>query len=169
MKAFMTIGTVDFLQKIAAKHEEIHIYFMNSKEGTLAYYEDESKNIFSSGKAYEIIIGSGYMEEKGYVVMNNIPVTDDGKAIFEDRFKNRQNVADKMPGFQAFRFLRPMKGNTYVVLTQWKSEKDFENWKNSEAFKKAHQGQASKPPAYFPNKPFITTYHMHEPEEDEDQ
>lgn len=168
MKAFMTIGTKEFLQKLAAKHEKIHFYLMNSNEGSLAYYENESKNIFSSGKEYEVVIQSGFMEEEGYVVMNNIPVLDDGKAIFEERFKNRQNVADKMPGFQAFRFLRPTKGNTYVVLTQWRSVEDFENWKNSEAFKKAHQGQGTKPPAYFPDKPFITTYHMLDPEEDED-
>ncbi|UJL47583.1 antibiotic biosynthesis monooxygenase [Virgibacillus sp. NKC19-16] len=168
MKAFMTIGTIDFLQKLAAKHEDIHFHLMNSSEGSLAYYEDEPKNIFSSGRAYEVVIQSGLLEEEGYVVMNNIPVTDDGRAIFEERFKDRQNAVDKLPGFQAFRFLRPTKGDTYVVLTQWRSKADFENWKNSEAFKKAHKGTSTKPPAYFPNKPFITTYHMHDPEEDED-
>ncbi|WP_449354101.1 antibiotic biosynthesis monooxygenase family protein [Virgibacillus natechei] len=168
MKAYMTIGTTDFLQKIAAKHQDIHFHLMNSNEGSLAYYEDESKNIFSSGKGYEIVIQNGHIEEEGYVVMNNIPVTEDGGSSFEERFKNRQNATDKMPGFQAFRFLRPLKGNTYVVLTQWRSEEDFENWKNSDAFKKAHQGQGTKPPAYFPDKPFITTYHMHDSEKAED-
>ncbi|GAB3060462.1 antibiotic biosynthesis monooxygenase family protein [Virgibacillus ainsalahensis] len=165
MKAYMTIGTQDFLEKLKEQHPGINFYLMNSSSGTLAYYENEAKNIFASGKEYEVIINNGDVQEEGYVVMNNIPVTDDGRPAFEDGFKKRRNAVDQMPGFQAFRFLRPAKGNTYVVFTQWRSVEDFENWKNSEQFKKAHEGQGTKPPAYFADRPFITTYHMVEPEE----
>ncbi|WP_100011418.1 antibiotic biosynthesis monooxygenase family protein [Lentibacillus sediminis] len=166
MNAYMTIGTQDFLKKLQEKHEEIPIYLMNSTSGSLAYYESEEKNIFSSGKAYDIVLESGQMEEKGYVVMNNIPVTDEGRKPLEERFRERKGTIEQTPGFQAFRFLRPQKGNTYVVLTQWASANDFENWKNSDQFKKAHKGQQKvKPTAYFPDKPFVTTYHMENPED----
>ncbi len=93
--------------------------------------------------------------------MNNIPVADEGKATFEDKFKQRQQSVENMKGFQAFRLLRPNKGNTYVVMTQWASEDDYENWKNSDQFKQAHKdGADTKPPAYFLDQPFVTNYHM---------
>jgi len=167
MKAFMTNGTEEFLKKLRDKHPEIEFHLMTSSNGALAYYEGKNKNVFSAGREYETLIQNGKLQEEGYVVMNNIPVTEDGKAPFEDRFKNRKNAVDNMPGFQAFRFLRPKKGNTYVVMTQWRSVSDFENWKESEQFKKAHKDQAAKPPAYFADRPFITAYQMLEEEESE--
>ncbi|PAV29280.1 antibiotic biosynthesis monooxygenase [Virgibacillus profundi] len=160
MKAYMTNGTVDFLEKLDEKYTDINFHLMTSNSGALAYYENDEKNVFSSGRAYEIIIRKGTIQEVGYVIMNNIPVTGDGRVPFEDRFKQRQNEVDMMPGFQAFRLLKPLKGNTYVVFTQWASVADFENWKNSDQFKKSHKGQTTKPPAYAADKPFITEYHM---------
>ncbi|MBP1968993.1 heme-degrading monooxygenase HmoA [Virgibacillus natechei] len=168
MKAFMTIGTIEFLQKLEDKHQEINLHLMNSSSGTLAYYEGISKQIFSAGSEYEVLLQTGEIKEDGYVVMNNIPVIEDGKAILEERFKNRGNMADKEPGFQAFRFLKPVQGDTYIVFTQWRSVEDFENWKDSDSFKNAHQGKAAaKPTTFMSAKPFITTYQMYEPNEDE--
>ncbi|GAQ19625.1 heme-degrading monooxygenase HmoB [Oceanobacillus picturae] len=160
MKAFMTNGTIDFLLKLDEKHKDIPFHFMTSNSNGLAYYEGNKKSVFSAGREYEILIEKGDILDDGYVVMNNIPVIEDGQASFEARFKKRGNDVDMMPGFQAFRFLKPRKGHTYVVFTQWQSEQDFENWKNSEQFKQSHNGQATKPPAYYADKPFITTYHM---------
>ncbi|GAB3790115.1 antibiotic biosynthesis monooxygenase family protein [Virgibacillus kimchii] len=166
MKAFMTNGTEDFLKKLMGKHPKINFHFMKNANGALSYYEGENKKVFSAGRQYEVVIQTGEFQEEGYVVMNNITVTKDGRAPFEDRFKRRKNKVEDMPGFQAFRFLRPKKGNTYVVMTQWNSVSDFENWKESDQFKKAHKDQSTKPPAYFADKPFITTYHMRVEEEE---
>lgn len=156
----MTKGTYDFLQKLQDKYPDIPFYFMAGDSGTLAYYEGKEKSVFVAGSAYDVIESQGEIAKKGYVVMNHIPVTDDGTTKVEERFKQRKSGLDHMPGFQAFRLLRPRKGNTYVVVTQWASEHDFENWKNSSTFKKQHQNQAAKPPAYVAAKPFITTYQM---------
>src|SRR5690625_6991963 len=147
MKAFMTNGTLDVLKSIAKIYQDIYFNYMNSDTISLAYNEDKARNVFSSGRAYEVLITKGEIQEEGYIVMNNIPVTDEGQPIFEDRFKQRQDEVDAMPGFQAFRLLRPLEGNTYVVFTQWASEQDFTNWKNSDQFKESHKGQATKPPA----------------------
>lgn len=162
MDAYMTNGTFDFLKKMKDDHPKINFYYMKGDSSTLVYYEsNDNKNIFTSGRAYETVVVNGELQEEGFVVMNNIPVTDEGVPILEDRFKKRQKTVDSTPGFQAFRLLRPKKGNTYVVLTQWASEDDFENWKNSDQFKKAHKdGGAGSKPAYFPDRPFITSYHM---------
>src|SRR5690625_4718669 len=91
MKAFMTNGTLDVLKSIAKKHPDIDFYYMNSDTSSLAYYEDKARNVFSSGRAYEVLITKGEIQEEGYIVMNNIPVTDEGQPIFEDRFKQRQD------------------------------------------------------------------------------
>lgn len=159
----MTNGTLSFLIKLEEQHPEIDFYLMNSNTGSLAYYENKEKNVFSSGREYDVLVQSGDIQKKGHVVMNNIPVTDDDRPVFEDRFKQQQKAVDDAPGFLAFRLLRQKKGNKYVIFTQWATANDFENWKNSDQFAKAHKQQATKPAAYFPNKPFITTYHMHDP------
>src|SRR5690625_4257351 len=134
MKAFMTNGTLDVLKSIAKKHPDIDFYYMNSDTSSLAYYEDKARNVFSSGRAYEVLITKGEIQEEGYIVMNNIPVTDEGQPIFEDRFKQRQDEVDAMPGFKAFSLLSPLDGITYVVFIQLTYEKDFTILNNSIQF-----------------------------------
>lgn len=160
MKAFMTTGTLNFIGKLADTHPNIHFHIMSSGTSTLAYYEGNGKGVFAAGRAYNILITKGEILTEGHVVMNNIPVMDEGKPVFEDRFKQRQNDVNSMPGFRAFRLLKPIKGDTYVVFTQWETEQDFLNWKNSEQFNKSHKDQISKPPAYFVDRPFVTSYSM---------
>ncbi|WP_077325002.1 antibiotic biosynthesis monooxygenase family protein [Virgibacillus siamensis] len=166
MNAFMTKGTFDFLKNLKDKHPDLDLFYMNGDGSTLVYYEsDQKKSIFASGRDFEAIIEKGQLKKKGYVVMNNIPVTDEGRAVFEENFRNRQQHVDSFAGFQAFRLLRPKKSNQYVVLTQWASKEDFEAWKNSDQFKKAHNKGNVKQPAYFADRPFITSYHMIDPNE----
>lgn len=161
MKAYMTNGTIDFLQSIDKKHPEANLHLMTNSEGGIAYYEDNDTKLFSSGRNYEVILQTGEILEEGYVVMNNIPVADDSKPVFEHRFKNSSNSVVDMPGFQAFRLLRPLQNNTYVVFTQWRSSADFDNWKDSDQFKSAHKNKtATKQPAHFSERPFLTTCTM---------
>lgn len=165
MKAYMTNGTTDFLLKLNDKHPKLHFYLMTNPSSTLAYYEGHVKNVFASGRAYDVLLRTGDLLENGFVIMNNIPVTEEGRPVFEESFKNRQHKVDVMPGFQAFRLLKPHKGNIYVVLTQWARKSDFDHWKNSEQFADAHK-KSVKPPAYFADRPFLTSYHMYNPDEE---
>jgi heme oxygenase (mycobilin-producing) len=158
MNAFMTNGTYDFLLKLAEKYPAIKFHFMKSTSNDVAYYEGTKQSVFVSGRAFEVLVQSGDILDSGYVVMNNIPVTDEGVPIFEDNFKKRQQAIGKQEGFQAFRLLKPTKGNTYIVFTQWDSMDSFEQWKDSEGFQKAHVD--TKPSAYFADRPFVNTYHM---------
>ncbi|WP_156288813.1 antibiotic biosynthesis monooxygenase family protein [Oceanobacillus salinisoli] len=160
MKAYMTNGTLDFLMKLQDKHPAINFFFMTNNGGALAYYEESEKQIFGAGRTYEVIKKSGELIQKGYVVMNTIAVMDDDHAVFEDRIKN--NLLDKIEGVQAFRFLKPIKSNKYVVLTHWNSIADYEKWKESDRYKEAHQVLSVKLPAYYNDMPFTTTYFMHE-------
>lgn len=161
VKAFMTNGTISFLKGFEKKHPDVNFYFMSGKGGGLAYYEEE-KTIFTSGRGFDILIANGKLQQEGYVVMNNIPATSENKYILEDNFNKWDNTIEHMPGFQAFRFLRPLKGDTYVVLTQWRSSEDFDQWKQTEQFQELTKIQEIKKSAYFPSRPFTSTYHMYE-------
>lgn len=167
MKAYMTTGTIDFLLKLDKEHPNLNFRLMQNQEGGLAYYEHSPQEIFQSGRKYEILEETGEIQESGYVVMNNIPVAEEGRPVFEDRFKKRKQSVEAMPGFYAFRLLRPVRGETYVVLTQWASAKDFENWKESDVFSEAHKKEAVKPSSYFFKNSYVSTYSMYEEEEEE--
>ena len=95
--------------------------------------------------------------------MNRISVNPEFAEQFEDRFKNRAGNVESMEGFQAIRILRPVKGNTYVVLTQWRNAQDFEDWKNSQSFENAHKNSGPKhkeKPSFIDGKPYITKFQM---------
>lgn len=169
MKAFMTIGTLRFLRQLVKKHDSIHFYLMNNihEMSSLAYYEAAGKSVFAAGHTYDIFLAGGQMEDQGFVVMNNIPVTNEGQPVFEDRFKQRQGSIEKMPGFQAFRLLKPIRGNEYIILTQWARQTDYEAWATSDEFVTSHDNPAVKPPAYFASRPFMTSYTMADEEDEE--
>lgn len=169
MKAYMTSGTEDFLVKMVDDHPQLDLFIMSNEASTLIYYEDEQKSIFAAGRGYNILLETGAMEETGFVVMNNIPVSDEGKPVFEANFRKQLQSVEEVPGIQALRLLKPLKGNTYVVLTQWHSEKNYDDWKESEAFSNAHKPSTVKPPAYFLEQPFIATYSMYVPEDKEEE
>lgn len=166
MNAFMTSGTIEFLEKLEEKHADLHIRLMINNNRAIAYYEHENKKIFQSGRGYEILTKIGHIFETGYVAMNNIPVREESERIFETLFKNRLISAETMPGFQAVRLLKPQRGNVYIIFSQWASKADYENWKESPQYAAELVQSAVKPPDYFEERPFLNTYHMHIEEEE---
>ena len=162
MKVSMTSGTLDYLAKLEKKHPNAPLFFMQDQDKTVAYHEGD-ETIFEEAREYETVDFVGEMKANGYVVMNNIPVADEGRPVFEDRFKNRAGNVENREGFQAIRILRPLHGNTYVVLTQWRNAQDFEDWKNSQSFDDAHKKSGpkhQKKPSFIDGDAYITKYHM---------
>ncbi|MBM7571466.1 antibiotic biosynthesis monooxygenase family protein [Aquibacillus albus] len=168
MNAYMTNGSLAFLLKMKEQHTDKDIYLMNGTDTTLAYYEDRESTFFETARQYEIVLSTGDLQEDGYVVMNNIPVTDEGRPIFEHQFKSRAGIIDGTPGFYALRVLRPIRGNTYVVMVQWEDQASYEKWKNSEAFAKSHKKdkKTKEKPPYAAGPSYVTTYHLADLEED---
>lgn len=79
-------------------------------------------------------------------VANRIYVASEYKEQFEERFRNRARLVDGMQGFISNQVLRPVnEGDPYIVFTLWESRKDFENWVNSEEFRKGHAHSGSLP------------------------
>lgn len=134
LNIFITTGTVDFLKKIENKYPMETMVTMANVTGALLLHETNGKTIFNVPRKYEVLDSAGDLKKKGFVVMNNMPVTDEGRPLFEQEYKNRAQVLSKDIGFIAARVLRPLASNTYVTLTIWENESDFQNSKNLNNF-----------------------------------
>ncbi len=83
-------------------------------------------------------------------VANRIYVAAEYRDEFEERFRNRARLIDEMPGFISNQVLRPVNdGDPYIVFTLWASRKDFENWVESEEFRKGHAQSGTLPKEAF--------------------
>lgn len=134
MNVYITTGTYDFLKKLKDKHSKETIFLMQNGQNTLLLHETSGKTVFASPRRYEVVDGAGTIQEKGFVVINNIPVRDEERPILEYEYKNRIGLMEKEPGFIAIRVLRPKKLDTYIILTVWQKESDFLKWKNTSSF-----------------------------------
>lgn len=138
------------------------IYLVNGDEAVLLY-ETEGGPGLQGAEAYEVLNAVGDINEGFYAVFNNIPVTEEGRELFESRFQNRAGMVEKEPGFAAIRVLRPLNSDTYTILTIWKDEQSFKDWQESQAYGHAHAKRGTtegidKRPNIFPRPSFVTTY-----------
>lgn len=162
---FITFGTADYLQKIKEQHAAEKMVLMQSPDSAMLLHETEGKTVFNEGKHYEAIDAVGDIQQGGFAVLNNIPVREEGRPVFEYRFNQRAGLIEKEPGFAAIRVLRPLDSNTYVILTIWDKEESFKNWQQSKAYEKAHQKRGTsegtdQQKSIFPGPSYVTTYHV---------
>ncbi len=74
-----------------------------------------------------------------FIVSNRVYVSDEFRADFEARFRQRAGEIDRQPGFVQMQVLAPAKAGTpYVVQTQWQDRASFDVWVGSEDFRRAH-------------------------------
>lgn len=92
-------------------------------------------------------------------VANRIYVKPEYADAFEQRFRERAGLVDKMPGFISNQVLRPVNdGDPYVVFTLWNRREDFLNWVRSDEFVKGHAQSGTLPKDAFP-KPNVLEMH----------
>ncbi|WP_428912645.1 antibiotic biosynthesis monooxygenase family protein [Niallia sp. Krafla_26] len=170
MNMYFTGGTEDYLKKIIEKHRNETLLLMQNEDIFLLAHETEGSSVFNEPKKYEIIDSSGSLTATtGFAGCNHIPVSDEGRPLFEYRFKNRARSIEKEPGFIAIRVLRPLRYDTYMVFTLWKDEKAYHQWKKSKSFSEAHaKGEFDKKqnPIIFPRPSFVTNYKIYEEKEE---
>jgi heme-degrading monooxygenase HmoA len=83
-------------------------------------------------------------------VANRIYVNQEFADAFEQRFRDRAGLVDKMPGFVSNQVLRPVnEGDPYVVFTIWNSRDNFLNWVRSDEFVKGHAQSGTLPKEAF--------------------
>jgi heme oxygenase (mycobilin-producing) len=165
MNIFITFGTTDYLQTIKQKHAEEKMILMENPDNAILLHETEGNTVFNEGKHYEVLDAVGDIQQGGFAVLNNIPVREEGRPVFEYRFSQRTGLIEKEPGFAAIRVLRPMDTDTYVILTIWDKESSFKNWQQSKAYEKAHQKRGTsegidQQKSIFSGPSYVTTYHI---------
>ena len=172
MYIYLTSGTGDFLEQVRKKHQNQKMILIHGEGNSVLIHETEGKSVFATPRKFEVLDSVNDLEERGYFVFNNIPVTDEGRPVFEHRFLNRARAIEDEPGFLAFRLLRPLNSETYIVMTQWNGPHSFEAWKSSKAFKSAHAEQEEptgvRQQNIFSAASYITTYSASPKEEDEE-
>lgn len=167
MKLFMTSGSMDFMKSLRKKYANDNMVVMDGKGNSLIIHETNGDTVFQSPISYNIIASYGELIEDGFFALHHIPISDEGRPIFEHWMLSRIDVVEDEPGFLAHRVLRPESLNTYIVLTQWTDSRFFKIWKESMSYKKIIKesevgaGQERKP-HMFSSAPYITTYKVHE-------
>lgn len=78
--------------------------------------------------------------EEKFVAINHIQVREDYRERMEYLFKTRAHAIENCKGFYDMRVLRPtIKGDPYLVVSEWESEKTFKEWELSEEFFTGHK------------------------------
>ncbi|WP_040287126.1 antibiotic biosynthesis monooxygenase family protein [Sporosarcina koreensis] len=168
---YTTRGTVDFMEKVKEKYPDEKMILMNGSGTSLLLHETEGKTVFQTPHKYEVIAELGQLQDRGFFAMNNVPVSDEGKPVFEDRFKKDYGKMADAAGFTAYRLLRPIGSDTYVILTEWEDAKAFDMWRHTPAFKDAYDTStmdAHAGPAVhiFTSAPYLSLYSSVSDEED---
>lgn len=163
MNIYITSGTLAFMETIRDKYAQEMIIAMHDESNALLLHETNGKTVFQTPRRYEVLASSGTLDENGYFVYNHIPVSDEGRPIFEQRFKERTSVLDDTLGFVAYRILRPLDSDTYIVMTEWSASTYYEMWKNSSSLHDAYltghtEVGVDNTPHIFTSAPFVTTY-----------
>ncbi|HDX9690825.1 MULTISPECIES: heme-degrading monooxygenase HmoB [Bacillus] len=118
--------------------EQAHFTAKNDEKNM--FYKENTEESVEGSLKYDVLDAVGeFKGQPGYIVCNNISVTDEGRPVFENRFKNRAGLIENEPGFQAIRVLRPLSNDTYVILTMWETEQNFKDWTESRSFENAHK------------------------------
>lgn len=163
MNIYLTSGTPEFMYSLKEKYANEKMVVLHGDGNAVLLHETTAKTVFSTPRKYEVLDSSGEISEQGYFVLNNVPVTDEGRPIFEHRFTNRARAIEDEPGFIAIRVLRPVNSDTYIVLTEWTGSGSYEAWQNSQAYGKAHEKRGTdegidKKPNIFASASYVTTY-----------
>ncbi|MBK3495964.1 antibiotic biosynthesis monooxygenase [Viridibacillus sp. YIM B01967] len=172
MNIYLTSGTPEFMESLRKKYPNEKMIVLHGAGNSVLLHETAGKSVFQTPRRYEVLDSTNELEEQGFFVFNNIPVSDEGRPIFEHRFLSRSRAIEDEPGFKAYRLLKPLNSETYIVASEWSGPASFEAWKTSKAFKEAHENQSTSDGTdnrnIFTSKPYVTTYTTAKIEENED-
>ncbi len=164
MNFYITSGTPEFMYKIKEKYPKEQIYLLHGTGNTVLLHETNGKSLFQMPRTFEILDARGNFKENGYFVLYHIPLSDEGKPIFEFKYANLSSTVDNEPGFYALRVLKPVKSDTYIILTEWSSANSYEVWEKAQDFDFTHMEDKQK---IFTSAPYKTIYRSKPNEEEE--
>ena len=135
MNLYMAFGTIDFLKKLQEKHKKENMIAYYNNETAILLHETAKKSVFAAPRKYEVLTATGDIGNAKFSVFTYIPVTEEGKPLFEYNITQLSTLFQNTPGFVAFRTLRPIKSDTFVVSSFWTKESNYLDWTRSPAFK----------------------------------
>jgi len=84
------------------------------------------------------------------IKINAITVPENSGDELGKRFAARRDSMEGTSGFEGFELLQPTdERRTWLVITRWATEEDFENWRTSQDFQKSHganEASSAEPP-----------------------
>ena len=157
---YVTSGTPEFMEKVQAKNDKLGIVLLHGQGNSLLMYESEKKrSIFATPRKFEVLDGRGDFEQRGFVAIENIPVADEERPVFEEAVVKSVGNLHEDSSCIAFRVLRPLKAETYLVITQWAGPVSYDVWKKSaSAFEELVGDSTSVTQTMFTSKAYTSTY-----------
>jgi len=132
-KAYITYGTYDFLEKIKLKFKNEKMILIYNNDHALLFHETNGRTKFQMPRRFEIIESLNDIPKKCFIVINHVPIPEEAKPVFEYELKMRKTI-EHTQGFRAIRILRPIKSDTYFIMTFWENEALFEKMKSDLSF-----------------------------------
>ena len=68
------------------KYPNEAMILIHGEGNSVLIHETERKSVFATPRKFEVLDSVNDLEERGFFVFNNIPVTDEGRPVFEHRF-----------------------------------------------------------------------------------
>lgn len=160
---YITSGTMDFMESLRQKYKNENMIAMHGKGNSLLIHETTERSTFQTPMKYDVIGSTGTFKEEGFFALNHISVTDEGRPIFEHWLLSHIDPLENESGFIAYRLLRPVSSNTFIILTQWTKKIFFDLWQESISYQKIlplnEVGTGlEKKPHMFTSAPYTTTY-----------
>jgi heme oxygenase (mycobilin-producing) len=158
MNVYITTGSFEYLKGLEMRYPSESMVTMINEDSALLLHETNKTSVFKEPRKYEVLGSSGLIGKEGYVVMNNIPVTEESCPLFEHQFKNLPSQLEKEMGPIAIRILRPLSSNTYIIVTIWESARTFDDSKTllDSEIKKGYENVHSS--NIFTSAPYISKY-----------
>lgn len=158
MNVYRTYGTLNYLSKMKDQHpKETMLLLVGEEEQAVLFHETMSEGFFKEGKKYEVIKSIGSISTTGMVVINHIPVSEEGRPLFEYQLKNGEQLIEKDSRFTSLRLLRPIQDDTYLIITIWQSEKEFQNHQIASKLNNLLNSEKKK---RFPRPSYMKKYHI---------
>lgn len=162
MNFYLTSGTSDYMEKLVAKQKKEPLVLLHGQGNSVVLHESEKKSVFAVPRKFEVVSGAGDIEQRGYFVFYNMPIVTDDRPVFEKKIKDLLETFERDVTFISYRFLRPVKEETYILLTHWVGPASYEVWKNSNAYKNTWaaivSGTQSSMQTMFNASTYVTTY-----------
>ncbi len=162
MKLFMNSGTFDYLLNLYKKHENEPVLLLRNAGKSLLLHETAGETFMKEPRSFDVFGQAGTLTQETFISMNHIPVPDEETAAFEHTFRDLGAHLQSKNGFRAYRLLRPLRSDTYIVLIAWNNENAYKDWDRSGADGfplKQSSSKASITKKIFTGGPYTQTFH----------